>query len=452
MPARETDLKVEINYRQILSIALPITIAIIIPQINLLTNSIFLGHLSKDALGDAGITGVYYMIFALAGNGFNYAMQTVFSRFAGSGDTGYFKHVLAQGIRISLAFSFIAILFTWFIAPFIFQQVSDEVSYPIQMDFLRIRIWGLPFFYIFQMCNAFLVASLNSRLLVIGFVIEAGFNIFFDYGLIFGNLGMPALGFNGAAYASIFAEVIAMITVILVLYFKGLKRKYQLFTHFRYYRKVSKAILYVSIPLVSQFIISISTWLIFFFLIESKGEQPKAISNVMRNVFGIAGITVWALAGATNAMVSNLMGQQRQGDVFRLMKKITLLSISCSVFICVLLNIFPVQFFKMFGQDESFVQAGIPVIRIVSIDILFLSLASPWLNAVTGTGKTQIGLAIELIAIVFYMLHTWYFMVVDYISLSVAWSNEFLYWTATLLLAFLYMRSGKWKNTKILGE
>jgi Na+-driven multidrug efflux pump len=56
------DLKVKVTNRQILSIALPITFAILIPQINMLTNNIFLGRSDDtgEALGNAGITGVYY--------------------------------------------------------------------------------------------------------------------------------------------------------------------------------------------------------------------------------------------------------------------------------------------------------------------------------------------------------------------------------------------------------
>src|SRR6476659_857169 len=107
------DLKVKVTNRQILSIALPITLAILIPQVNMLTNSIFLGDYDMNALGNAGITGVYYLIFAVAGNGLNNAMQSVFSRHAGSGDTGAFKVILSQGIRICLQLSLIGIVFTW---------------------------------------------------------------------------------------------------------------------------------------------------------------------------------------------------------------------------------------------------------------------------------------------------------------------------------------------------
>jgi Na+-driven multidrug efflux pump len=64
--AIENDLRVKVDSRQILSIALPISISILIPQLNLLVNNIFLGHLSQQALGDAGVTGVFYLIFAVA--------------------------------------------------------------------------------------------------------------------------------------------------------------------------------------------------------------------------------------------------------------------------------------------------------------------------------------------------------------------------------------------------
>jgi Na+-driven multidrug efflux pump len=187
MEITENDLRVNTGSKQILSIALPITIAILIPQINMLTNNIFLGHFDKRALGNAGITGVYYLIFAVAGHGLNNAMQSVFSRRAGSGNTHEFTTILSQGIRISLQFAAVGILFTWFAAPLILQNIAAPEDYPQEISFLKLRIWGLPFLYLFQMGNAFLVASLNSRLLIIGFLIEAGLNIFLYWLLIFGN-------------------------------------------------------------------------------------------------------------------------------------------------------------------------------------------------------------------------------------------------------------------------
>jgi putative MATE family efflux protein len=440
------DLKVKVDSRQILSIAMPITLAILVPQLNLLVNSIFLGHLSNQALGNAGITGVFYLIFAVAGHGLNSSMQSVFSGYAGSGKPEAFKTVLSQGIRISIQLSVLFILFTWFIAPFILQQVSSPDSYPMEMSFLRIRILGLPFLFLFQMGNSFLISSLNSRFLMIGFLFEALINVLFDYLLIFGKMGFPQMGFNGAAVASVMAECTGMIVVFAVIFITGLKKKYGLLKSFSYNNVISKEIKKIALPLILQFIISLTTWLIFFLLIESKGPIAKAVSNTMRNVFGLAGVFIWAFAGTSNTMVSNLIGQNRKEMVIPVVKKISLWSLGlCMLMIC-FLNLFPVTFFSLFGQDESFLAEGVPVIRMVSLGMIFMSVSNIWLNAVTGTGNTRINLQIEIISISLYLVYTWYFMKLHYISLSIAWSNEFVYWVSILFMASGYMFSKKWMH------
>ncbi len=442
------NLKVSVNNKQILSIALPITLAILIPQINMLTNSIFLGHFDAEALGHAGITGVFYLIFAVAGNGLNNALQTVFSRSAGSGNSENFTTILSQGIRISLQLAAMGILFTWLIAPFIMKEVADPKAYPLEMSFLKIRILGLPFLYLFQMGNAFLVASLNSKYLMIGFIFEATVNILFDYILIWGHFGFPKMGFNGAAMASVLAEATGMIVVYIVIAYTGLRKKYSLLNSFAFNKVFNKEILRVSVPLVTQYIISVTTWLVFFILIEQRGDQAKQISNVMRNVFGLAGVFVWAFASTTSSMVSNLMGQQREDQVIRLVKRISMWSILFCAVMVTLLNSFPTLFFNLFGQSDDFVEAGIPVIRMVSVAIMFMSIANIWLNSVTGTGKTKVNLAIEIVAISLYMAHTWYFMKLNYISLAVAWTNELIYWSSIFIMSAIFIYSGKWRTRK----
>jgi len=440
------NLKVKVSYQQILSIAVPITLALLIPQINMLTNSIFLGNLSTESLGNAGITGVYYLIFAVVGHGLNNAMQSVFSRYAGSGDSGAFKIILAQGIRISLQFAAAGILLTWFIAPYILQKSVAPGAFPVEMSFLKIRILGLPFLYLFQMGNAFLVASLNSRYLMIGFISEALLNILLDYLLIFGHAGFPAMGFNGAALASVISEFIGFIVVLLVLYQTGLRKEYSLFKKYSFDKTKTKEIVKVAVPLVVQFVISVGTWLVFFIFIEDKGTEAKAISNTMRNVFGLVGVFVWAFAATSNIMVSNIIGQQRNDLVLVVINRITILSFSFCSMMCLIINIFPQQFFALFGQTDQFITNGISVLRVVSFGLMIMSISNIWLNGITGTGKTMVNLLIEIFAILFYMSYTWVFMKVNYLSLEIAWGNEIVYWIFIFLASFIFFKRGKWRN------
>jgi multidrug resistance protein, MATE family len=149
--------------------ALPISLAIFVPQINFITNNIFLGHLDENgvALSTAGITGVYYLLFAVIGQGLNNGLQALIARRAGEGRIGEIGKLFSQGIYISLGFALTGILLTYFIAPAILAfSLKSQVLQQQAVQFLRIRIWGLPFLYIYQMRNALLVGTNQSKYLV----------------------------------------------------------------------------------------------------------------------------------------------------------------------------------------------------------------------------------------------------------------------------------------------
>src|SRR5688572_227661 len=161
-----TGLQVEVSNRQILKIALPITLALLVPQINFLINNAFLGHIDKDPaiaetiLGTAGITGVFYLIFALVGNGLNSGLQGLLSRRAGENRPEEIGRLFGQGLWIAMFFAAAGILLTYLFAPyFLSYSLRSETVHQQAIDFLKIRVWGVPFLYLFQMCNAFLVGS-----------------------------------------------------------------------------------------------------------------------------------------------------------------------------------------------------------------------------------------------------------------------------------------------------
>ncbi|MHA4807593.1 MATE family efflux transporter [Flavitalea flava] len=444
--------KVEITNRAILRMALPISLAILVPQINFITNNIFLGHLDEnaEALSTAGITGVYYLLFAVVGQGMNNGLQALIARRAGEGRIGAIGTLFSQGILISLGFALTGILLTYFVAPSILAlSLKSEPLRQQAMSFLRIRIWGLPFLYIYQMRNALLVGTNQSKFLVYGTLAETLVNITLDYGLIFGHLGLPALGFNGAAYASIVAEAAGMFVVFGVIYVKGVSKELALTRKWKFDRSVSRLILVQSSPLIFQYTMSIVAWMFFYILVEHHGRQALAISNTMRNIFGLFGVFTWAFASTTNAMVSNVIGQGKKERVLELINKIMKLNVSMAVIIALVLNLFPRVFLSVYGQDDSFTEAAIPVLRVISTALVMMAFATTWLNAVTGTGNTKINLLIELITLVFYCLYVYFVLERWQLSILYGWMSEWLYWTLLFTMSFFYIKSGKWKGKMI---
>ena len=430
--------------------ATPICLAILVPQINFITNNIFLGHLSEQALAVAGITGVYYLIFAVIGNGLNNGLQALIARRAGENRISEIGKIFAQGIRIALVIAALGIAITYFIAPTIMEwSMKSETLRSQAVQFLKIRICGLPFLYVYQLRNALLVGTNQSKFLVYGTLAETITNILLDYGLIFGHWGLPVLGFNGAAFASVVAEAAGMLVVFAVINTQGISRSLQLYQHFKFDPALTRLILSQSAPLIFQFAISIITWEYFYILIEHHGQQDLAISNTMRNIFGIFGAFTWAFASTTNAMVSNVIGQGKKDQVIALIKKIVGLSMSIASVVAILLNLFPSAFLSIYGQNQEFVRAAIPVIRVVSSALILMSFATIWLNAVTGTGNTKINLGIELVTIFFYCVYV--YLILGYWNLPIlyGWMSEWIYWIITFSLSFAYMRSDRWKKKVI---
>ncbi|MCG2616675.1 MATE family efflux transporter [Terrimonas sp. NA20] len=453
--APNTDLRVEISTKQILKIALPISLALLVPQLNFVANTVFLGGLGETELGAAGITGVFYLVFALVGSGLNSGLQALIARRAGENRPEEIGKMFAQAIWIALGFAFANIIITYLLGSLFLSTVLHHETIRQEASlFISIRILGLPFLYLFQIGNALLVGTNNSRYMKYGFIAEAVLNIFLDYGLIYGKFGLPQLGFNGAAIASVFAEIAGAVIVFAIIVIKKLHLRFSLFRYLAFDKQLSGLIFRQSSPLILQFVLSVGAWLLFYILIENSGtgehaERPLAISNTMRTVFAVFGVFVWAFANTSNAMVSNIIGQKRQDEVLILVKKIAKLSLLFTAFLSILINIAPHLFLSIFSKDTYFIQESIPVLRIVSVSLLLMSISAVCLNAVTGTANTKINLAIEIVAIIVYGIYVYLVLRVWHLPLVVAWASEFVYWSVIFCLSSLYLRSGRWKNKVI---
>lgn len=443
-------LQLRTGYSDILKLAIPITASLLIPQINFITNLIFLGSLGEQVLAMAGITGVYYLIFSVIGHGLNSGLQTLISRRAGENNPKAIGNLFSQGILIAIAISAISILFTLLVSPIIFKALMvDEKLIEMTNHFLRVRIWGLPLLLLYQLRNALLVGINQSKFLMVGTAVETLFNIVFDYGLIYGKLGLPEMGYIGAAYASIIAEFAGLVVIAFIVQLPSVKNTIHLkLTALPDFQLIWN-ILLVSFPLIIQFIISVVAWEFFYISMEHYGERELAISSLVRALFGLFGSFTWAFASATTTMVSNVIGQGKQYEVIPVTQKTMKLSVGFAITWALLLNLFPTLFFSLFSNDHSLLNDSIPVIRIVSLALVIMSISCIWLNAVVGTGNTRMTLLAELVSISLYVGYVYLVTKVYNLSLSAAWMSEWVYWSFLFLVSFWYMKKGQWHKKSI---
>lgn len=444
------NLGVTATNKQIIKLAAPISLAILIPQLNYFTNTIFLGMLGEKELGVNGITGVFFLILSMIGYGLSSGIQIQMARRAGEGDEKGLSQLLANGVMLSVLFSLGLMLLTLWLVPFLFGfSLQDEGNFELSVKFIYTRVWGLPFLMLTQLLYSFFISINRSKMLIYGSLAATLVNILLDYMLIFGKGGMPVMGFGGAAVASVLSEVAGCMVMLGVFFAHRLHHKYPLFQFRHFDIDLSQRSLKVAAPLIVQFMFSIGGWLVFFFFIEHLGAQSLAASQVLRNIFGIVSVGTWALATTCNTMVSNVIGQGRQADVIKVITKIAKLSFAYAAIVCVLMLFFAQEFLSVYTNDQSLILFSIPSLRVIIVATLVMSLSTVIFNGVVGTGNTLINLTMEVTCVSLYLVYCYYVINVNHSELYLCWGSEFVYWTSLLIGSVLYLKTGKWKGKKI---
>lgn len=439
MELASQSLAIKGSYREIIRRILPVLLAFFIPQINFFVNSAFIAQLDMGTghsfyLATAGIVSIYYLVFAVIGIGLSNGVQILIAKEAGQNNHTRIKIIFHNACLWALLLALLFVLLSFWGTPWLLYKFLEFDIAEQSINFIQVRILGLPFLYLYLLRNALYINYNKTASLIWFSIVETAVNIILDYMLIFGNFGMPALGFLGAAYASIIAEIVALIWVALMLYFVPLHSSQQLGYAVKYERRSSLDLLRIASPTVLQMALSIISWQVFFLLIAQRGNSFLASSNVLRIIFTLVNIFVWATGSVTNAMVGNLYGQHRLKDTAVLIKKFLKVGAIGTIILSLLAYILRPLFLSLFQQDISVLNLVVKPYLIILIAFNISIATHIFFNALLATRSGLLVIAIELITIIIYVIYA--YIVCNYLELSLTWiwSSEIVY---ALLLGVL---------------
>lgn len=262
------------TYKDIWLIAYPILISLIMEQMIGITDTAFLGHVGEIELGASAIAGVYYLAIFMIGFGFTVGSQILIARRNGEGNYRAIGNIFYQGIYFLMLMSLVIfILSQVFSEQILGMLVSSDRIVGAATDYIRWRVYGFFFSFIGAMFRAFFVGTTQTRTLTLNSIVMVAANVIFNYTLIFGKFGFPAMGIAGAAIGSSLAELVSVLFFISYTYRKIDYRKYGLNRIPGIRTKALSQIMHISLWTMIQNFISLSTWFLFLYL-----------SNIWENV------------------------------------------------------------------------------------------------------------------------------------------------------------------------
>ncbi len=128
------------------------------------------------------------------------------------------------------------------------------------------------------------------------------------------------------------------------------------------------------------------------------------------------------------------------------MGRIILMSNGGVLFFAILSYLFPHQILSVYTNDLDLIAKAIPVLFVVNFGAMAISAGFVMFNGMLGTGKTIIGLLIEILVLVLYLAYV--YVIINHFNASVAqvWTSELVYGGLLAMFSWLYLRYGKWSG------
>jgi len=202
-----------ITLKQINKLAIPALIAGVSEPILSLTDAAIIGNMEANAttsLAAVGIVTTFLSMLIWVLGQTRSAISSIISQYLGAGNIEAVKNLPGQAIFVITTLSLLIIAVTYPLAAHIFKLYNaDGAILNYSVDYYRIRVFGFPFTLFTIAVFGTFRGLQNTYFPMLIAISGASANIIFDVILVYGIEDViPAMHIEGAAYASVFAQLI----------------------------------------------------------------------------------------------------------------------------------------------------------------------------------------------------------------------------------------------------
>ncbi len=439
------------SFQKIHAVAIPILLSMLMEHVIGLTDTAFLGRVSEVALGASALGSVYFLAFFVIGSGFCFGAQILIARRNGEKNYDQIGPICyACGFFLFLISLLLILLIQYYSPLLLSKMVQSKDICDSTVQYVNWRAYGLFFAFGAALYRAFYVGIAYTRILTYASIMMVCTNVMLNYALIFGKFGFPVMGIAGAAIASSVAEAVSMLCYV-IYSIKFIDTEKYGFHTFRTFFKfdILKNVFSVSSWMMLQPFLSVGVWFLFFIAVEHLGERSLAVINLARSLSALPFIVIHACAMAGNSLVSNLIGEGKVNQVWRLIGKVCC---SCTVIVLpmlVLFALFPENVLRIYTDNTELIAASVNVVYVMCIASTLQIPAFILFNAVSGTGAVKTTVLIETVTLMIYAVFVWIIIIKMHSTPAVAWVVEIIYQSIACLLCLAYFFRGDWKNKKL---
>ena len=372
-------------------LALPSVIEMVLSSLIGSVDTIMVSKLGTAAITAVGLTGQPRMLILAIFFALNVGVTAVVARRKGEGRRDEARATLNNAIVIilmlSVALTALGIIFA---RPFMrFAGSIDGETTELATEYFRIIIAAAPINALTMCINAAQRGIGNTKITMYVNTVSNVVNVIFNYLLIGGNLGFPALGVRGAAIASVIGMVCGFVLSIISVTVRDPYLRLDFRSSWKLSREVVDPVIKVGGNAVVEQIALRFGFFAFARIIASLGTDDFAVHQICVQFISITFTIGDGLGVAGTSLVGRNLGANRP-DLSMIYGKVAQrVALIVSLVMVGLLYFFRTPLVSLFSEDQHIIALASQVMVIVAVFQPFQTSSTVIAGCLRGAGDTK---------------------------------------------------------------
>lgn len=436
--------------REVAALAAPIVLTQLSQTVMHVVDSAFVGHLGAAPLGAMGFAGIWLWTVFCVFNGCATGVQTFVSQAHGAGrgaTAGRWAWTALAAVVAPAGFAVAG--FALLVDPFLDLVGAAPDLHQHAADFVRMRPLGFVALAVWMVLASFFRGIGDTRTPLVATLVANACNAVLCWALVFGHLGLPAMGVAGAGLATSLAEWIGAA----ILFFAFQRSSVRATWGTGWVRPAGddvRRFLRTGAPIGGQWLLDMSAFAIFTTLVASLGTASIAANQAMLSLLSLSFMQAIGvgLAGAT--LVGRYKGAGDLAAAERTLGSALRLGLAVALLVATLFVAAPELLLSIYTTDAEVLALGRPLLVLGAAFQLFDAVGIIVSGALRGAGDTRWPFLVQTsLAWLVRLPFAWLFGIHLAGGVLGAWMAEFVFIIVLSGALWWRFRGGAWRGMAI---
>ena len=399
------------QFRRLLALAIPVVFSELGWMGMSVVDTIMVGRLGPVAIGAVGLANAFYYSPALLGIGVLLGLDTKVSQAFGSRDFDECHRWLAQGIYLACLYVPVCMAGVWLLPlAFAHLRVHPNVA-TATATYLRVLNLGTLPLLLYAGFRRYLQGVGKVQPVMFALITANLINWGGNWALIYGHLGLPAMGLTGSALSTCFARVYMASVLVYAAWKNEQGRGHSLFAHWPglQFDRV-RALLAVGMPSAIQICLEVGAFGAATVLAGRLAPDVLAAHQIVLNWASVTFMVPLGISAAAAVSVGHAVGARRFEDA----RRVGWLSITSAVafmgLAAVAMITFPLPILHVYTYNPSVLASAMPLLVLAAAFQVFDGAQTVATGALRGLGQTRFPMLANLIGYWLFGLPLGYFL------------------------------------------